>query len=69
MVHTGSIVLEFRVVEKAGGVEAAWDAAMARMRNQVYAEKHRGDGRPVHLLAVAGGQEERNIPEIRAETA
>ncbi len=61
VVHTGRSVFvpEFRVVQDRSGADA----------EPCYAEKYMGAGNPVHRLAVVCGREERNILEIRAETA
>ncbi|MDE0522845.1 MAG: AAA family ATPase, partial [Boseongicola sp.] len=62
-------VLEFKMADGEGDADAALDAALAQMRERGYADKCRGQGAPVHLLAVACGREARNLLEIRAEAA
>ena len=62
-------VFEFKMVEKAEEAEAGLEAALARMRDRGYAEKHRDRKEPVHLVAVACGREVRNLLDIRVEPA
>ncbi len=62
-------VLEFKMADGEGDADAALDAALVQMRERGYADKHRGPGAPIHLLAVACGREARNLLEIRAEPA
>ncbi len=62
-------VLEFKVVERDDGAEAALDLALAQMRERGYADRYRHRGEPVHLVGVACGREARNLLEIRAEPA
>ena len=55
-------VFEFKVVEQAGE-----GAAMAQLKQRGYADKYRGAGDPVRLVAVEFSSEERNIASF--ETA
>ena len=62
-------VLEFKMAENESGADAALEAALSQMRERGYAEKYRGRGKPVHLVAVACGREARNFLKVRAEAA
>ena len=62
-------VLEFKMADGDGDVEAALDAAIGQMRERSYAEKYRDRGEPVHLFGVACGREARTQLKIRAEAA
>ena len=64
-----AFVLEFKMAEDEGHVDAALDAAISQMRERRYAEKYLDREEPVHLLGVACGREARNLLKIRAEPA
>ena len=57
-------LFEFKVVER--GPEGT---ALAQLREKGYADKYRELGRPIHLIGVEFGREERNIVAFSAETA
>ena len=57
-------VFEFKVVEQAGE-----GAAMAQLRQRGYADKHRGTGGPVRLVAVEFSSEARNIASFETALA
>ena len=57
-------VFEFKVVEQAGG-----GTAMAQLKQRGYADKYRGAGAPVCLVAVEFSSETRNIASFEAERA
>ena len=57
-------LFEFKVVESA-----AEGAALAQLRERGYADKYRGSGRPVHLLAVEFSKETRNVVAFEAARA
>ncbi|MCY4293060.1 MAG: AAA family ATPase [Roseovarius sp.] len=61
-------VLEFKMVEKAKDTEAALEAALAQMRDRGYAEKYMNREKPVHLIAMVCGREDRKLLDVRAET-
>ena len=42
--------------------------ALAQIRERGYADKYRRPGRPVHLIGVEFGREERNIVGFAVET-
>ncbi len=68
LLHGGQVfVLEFKMAEDDGDAEAAMVRAMAQIRERGYAEKYRGRGEPIHLLAVVFGRQERNLIGVRAE--
>lgn len=62
-------IFELKVVESKAGAEMALDEAMAQMRKQRYADKFRGRGKPIHLIAIVCGKVERNLLSIRVEPA
>ena len=55
-------LFEFRVVEMSGE-----GAAMAQLRARRYAEKYRGTGEPIHLVAVEFSRETRNVTAFEVE--
>ena len=59
----GNVYLfEFKVVEMAGE-----GAAMARLKARGYADKYRGAGEPVHLVAVEFSRDARNVTAFEVE--
>ncbi len=58
----GVYLFEFKVVEQAAG-----GAAMAQLKRKGYADKHRGRGRPIHLVAVEFSRETRNLASFEVE--
>ena len=58
----GVYLFEFKVVE-----QAAAGAAMAQLKERGYADKHRGRGRPIHLVAVEFSRETRNLASFEVE--
>ncbi len=71
----GSVYLfEFKVVDAAPpgsspGSSASQGAAMAQLRERGYADKYRGAGRPIHLVAVEFSKETRNLAVFEAAPA
>ena len=55
-------LFEFKVVEMAGE-----GAAMAQLKARRYAEKYRGRGEPVHLVAVEFSRDTRNVVAFEVE--
>ncbi len=55
-------VFEFKVIERAGE-----GAAMAQLRDRGYAERYRGSGEPVHLVAVEFSSERRSVVRVEIE--
>ena len=65
----GSVYLfEFKVVGSAPpeGAPTRPSPAMAQLRERGYAEKHRGSGRPIHLIGVEFSKETRNLAAFEA---
>ena len=61
----GNVYLfEFKVVELAGE-----GAAMAQLKARGYADKYRGVGEPIHLVAVEFSRETRNVTMFEVERA
>ena len=59
----GNVYLfEFKVVETAGE-----GAAMAQLQDRRYADKYRGAGEPIHLVAVEFSQGTRNVTAFEVE--
>ena len=59
----GNVYLfEFKVVEMAGE-----GAAMAQLKERRYADKYRGTGEPIHLVAVEFSRETRNVVAFEVE--
>ena len=58
----GVYLFEFKVVEQAGE-----GAAMAQLKSRRYADKHRGQGRSVHLVAVEFSRATRNLASFEVE--
>ena len=58
----GVYLFEFKVVEQAAG-----GAATAQLKSKGYADKHRGRGLPVHLVAVEFSRETRNLASFEVE--
>lgn len=71
VVPTGGQVFvpEFKMADGEGDADAPLELPLAQMRARGYAEMYRGQGVPVHLLAVACRREARNLTEIRAQPA
>ena len=70
----GVYLFEFKVVDAAPpgsspGSSASQGAAMAQLRERGYADKHRGAGRPIHLIAVEFSKETRNLAVFEAAPA
>ena len=57
-------LLEFKVVEFA-----PVGAAMAQLKAKRYADKYRGSGQPIYLIAVEFSQESRNLVAFEVERA
>ena len=57
-------LFEFKVVESAPE-----GAALTQLRERGYADKHRGSGRPIHLIAVEFSKETRNVAAFEAAPA
>ena len=61
----GNVYLfEFKVIERAGE-----GAAMAQLKERRYADKYRGLGQPIHLIAVEFSSETRNLAAFEVERA
>ena len=61
----GNVYLfEFKVVEHAGE-----GAAMTQLKERRYADKYRGRGEPIHLIAVEFSANERNVVGFEVEAA
>ncbi len=60
-------VLEIKVVAAAGEVESKVEEALAQMREKGYADKYRGRGEAIHLIAVVFSGKERNLAVLRVE--
>ena len=58
----GVYLFEFKVVEMAGE-----GAAMAQLKERRYADKYRGTGEPIHLVAAEFSRETRNIVAFEVE--
>ena len=70
LLHGGQVfVMEFKTVEDGEDAEIALDRAIGQIRDRGYAERYRGRGEPIHLLAAVFGREERNLLAVRAEPA
>ena len=57
-------LLEFKVVEFAPA-----GAAMAQLKAKRYADKYRGSGQPIYLIAVEFSMESRNLAAFEVERA
>ena len=57
-------LFEFKVVEQAPA-----GAATAQLRSKGYADKYRGRGEPIHLIAVEFSRETRNLTAFEAAPA
>ena len=57
-------IFEFKVVEHAGE-----GAALAQLKERRYADKYRGQGEPIHLIAVEFSANERNVVGFEVEAA
>ncbi len=65
VVFNASVYLfEFKVVESAPE-----GAGLAQLQARGYADKYRGSGRPVHLIAVEFSKETRNVAALEVEPA
>ena len=68
LLHGGQVfVLDFKMAEDDGDADTALVRAMTQICERGYAEKYRGRGEPIHLLAVVFGRGERNLIGVRAE--
>ena len=57
-------LFEFKVVETA-----SQGAAMAQLKEKGYADKYRGSGQPIHLVAVEFSKDTRNVAGFQVERA
>lgn len=57
-------LFEFKVIEQSGP-----GAAMAQLKERRYADKYRGSGGPIHLVAVEFSRERRNVVAFEVERA
>ena len=57
-------LFEFKVVELAPE-----GTAMERLKARRYAAKYRGQGQPIHLIAIEFRREEQNIAAFEVEQA
>ena len=57
-------LFEFKVVETASE-----GAAMAQLKDKRYADRYRGSGQPIHLVAVEFSKDARNVAEFQVERA
>ena len=57
-------LFEFKVVETASE-----GAAMAQLKDKRYADKYRGSGQPIHLVAVEFSKDARNVAAFQVERA
>ena len=62
-------LFEFKVVEDPPRDGAARGAAMAQLRERGYADKYRGAGEPVNLIAVEFSKQTRNLAAFEAAPA
>ena len=63
--YNGNVYLfEFKVVEAE-----ATGAALAQLRNRGYADKYRGSGRPIHLVAAEFSKTTRNLAAFEVARA
>ncbi len=70
--HAGEVyVIEAKLVGGRHGhrIDRALDAAMRQMRDRGYGDQYRGQGGEVHLVTMVFGGEERNLLDLRAESA
>ena len=66
--HAGQVfVLEFKVAENKGKVQAKLDEAMVQMRRQGYGRKYLNRNEVIHLVAIVFGVDERDLLGIRVE--
>ena len=65
----GVYLFEFKVVEGPPRDGSAQSAAMAQLRERGYADKYRGAGDPVHLIAVEFSKQTRNLAAFEAAPA
>ena len=57
-------VFEFKMRERAGA-----EAAMAQLKTRGYADRYRGRGEPIHLVAVEFSAKTRNVTRFETELA
>ena len=62
-------VLEFKMAKNGESTENALERALSQMRERDYAGKYRGRGESIHLLALVFGHEQRNLLDLRSESA
>ncbi len=60
-------VLEIKVAVAVGEVESKVEEALTQMRRKGYADKYRGRGEAIHLIAVVFSGEARNLEALRVE--
>ena len=65
----GVYLFEFKVVENQPRDGSAQSTAMAQLRERGYADKYRGSGRAIHLIAVDLSKETRNLAAFEAAPA
>ena len=69
VLHAGQVfILEFKMAV-GGDMEKAKDEAMGQIHDRGYANKYRTGRQRIHLLSVACRRAERNVVEIRVESA
>lgn len=68
LLHGGQVFLfEFKMAEAGEGADAAVSRAINQVRRRGYAEKYRGRGEPIHLVAAVFDRGERNLAAVHAE--
>ena len=67
--HGHVYLFEFKVVDDPPRDGSARSAAMAQLRERGYADKYRGTGGPVHLIAVEFSKQTRNPAAFEAAPA
>ncbi len=70
--HAGEVyVIEAKVIRgrRRHRIDRALDAAMEQMRDRGYGDQYLSRGDVVHLVAMVFGSEERNLLDLRAESA
>ena len=67
--HGGAVQRERVSVRAQGGGDGGEGAAMAQLKERRYADKYRGTGEPIHLVAVEFSRDTRNVVAFEVERA
>ena len=70
VLHSGQVfVFEFKLTDGEDDIASAAQSAIEQAQDKGYAEKYRGRGGPVHLVAAVFSREARNLAAVKVVPA